>query len=38
LEFLKLQKDYSFNQTMVLETTIFVASKHLIAFKNQSIL
>jgi hypothetical protein len=34
----KTQKDYSFNKTMVLETTRFVASKHIVAFKNQSIL
>jgi hypothetical protein len=34
----KTQKDYSFNKTMVLETTRFVASKHIVAFKNQRIL
>ena len=34
----KTPKDYSFDKTMVLETTRFVASKHSITFKNQSIL
>ena len=38
VEFLKLQKDYSFDETMVLKTMRFVESKHLVAFKNQSIL
>jgi hypothetical protein len=38
VEFLKLQKDYSFDKTVVLETRRFVASKHLVVFKNQSIL
>jgi len=34
VEFFKLQKEYSFNKTMVLQTTIFVASKHTVAFKK----
>jgi hypothetical protein len=38
VEFLKLQKDYSFDKITVLETTRFVASKHPVAFENQSIL
>jgi hypothetical protein len=37
LEFLKLQRDCSFDKTMVSKTTRFVASKHPIVFKNQSI-
>jgi hypothetical protein len=35
VKFLKLQKDYSFDKTMILETTRFVASKHAVAFKNK---
>jgi hypothetical protein len=35
VEFLKLQKDYNFNKTMILETTKFMVSKHLIAFKTK---
>jgi len=35
VEFLKLQKDYSFDKTMILKTTIFVASKYSVAFKRQ---
>jgi hypothetical protein len=31
------KKDYSFDKTMVLKTTRFVASKHLVAFKRHSI-
>jgi hypothetical protein len=38
VEFLKLQKDYSFDKIMVSETTRFVASKHPVAFRKQSIL
>jgi hypothetical protein len=33
----KTLKDYNFDKITVLETTRFVASKHLTAFKNQSI-
>jgi hypothetical protein len=33
----KLQKDYSFNYTKVLETTKFIVSKHPTTFENQSI-
>ena len=36
-EVLKVQKDYGFDKTMVLETTKFIISKHPTAFKNQSI-
>jgi hypothetical protein len=34
----KTPKDCNFDKTMVLETTRFVASKHPVASKNQSIL
>ena len=34
VEFLKLQKDYSFNKTMVLETIKFIVSKHPTVFSK----
>jgi hypothetical protein len=34
VEFIKLQKDYNCDKTMVLEITRFVASKHLLPFKK----
>jgi len=36
-EFLKLQKEYDLNETMVLETANFVVSEHLVAIENQRI-
>jgi len=37
-EVLKVQKDYGFDKTMVLENRRLVVSKHPGAFQNQSIL
>jgi hypothetical protein len=37
VELLKLQKNYNFKKTMVLETTKFIVSKHPTTFENQSV-